>query len=477
MNFIRIQSANLALVVSGILTTTTAHSYIDSASNAFNRDGMLTLLAAHPNATKLDEVPALLPEPFLLNFILKHGVKRIGERGHLVESKVSQSSDPMAPRAIIWDERSGFSVSFNGGLANQTANQRLDMLSFDAKASTFLLEQIDFPLAVGGARPQTTDCASCHGPQHRPIFSMYPDWPSFYGSDNDELTGNSEVQKKEFADYTQFRATIAAHHPRYKPLFSSNRVKQRLGTDIYPSFPYRPNTAGDIQNVSRSFAFRPELRMGIMYNRLTSRSLISRIQAHKNYHDHAAFFLFNLLECSPALAQQSRVTRAQSDAASVIGKAPRLYLDLMDYRQMWALFDMQVNDVDIRYTYGNADYANEDASDNVMRIGYIGRYFNSYFDGSATIDELVAAAIYEDLAASRPELKGLATPRGLVDKYQHLTARFKIDGPFFKQMDRFAKWIPIPYPSQLTATHHREGFSAAAADQHKRLCAALPNLM
>ena len=58
---------------------------------------------------ELDELAAKLPQELRLNFVLKHGVKRQGERGHLVETKVSQSSDPDLPRVILWNERTGFS--------------------------------------------------------------------------------------------------------------------------------------------------------------------------------------------------------------------------------------------------------------------------------------------------------------------------------------------------------------------------------
>lgn len=46
-----------------------------------------------------------------MNFVLKHGIKRKGERGHLNETKVSQSADPQRRLTIIYDERSGFIVS------------------------------------------------------------------------------------------------------------------------------------------------------------------------------------------------------------------------------------------------------------------------------------------------------------------------------------------------------------------------------
>src|SRR6185369_5906256 len=116
---------------------------------------------------------------------------------------------------------------------------------------------------------------------------------------------------------------------------------------------------------------------------------------------------------------------------------------LLDYRQALALFGLEVRDIDIRYSYDHPGYANEDATGKPMEVGYIGRYFNAYFDGSATIDELLAARIHEDLARDRPKLREAATRHGLTSKYQHLAERFRYDEAFFRQMDRWGEWIPI----------------------------------
>jgi len=268
-------------------------------------------------------------------------------------------------------------------------------------------------------------------------------------------------------------------HPRYAPLYSAERVENLLGRKMYPSFPYRPDNAADIRNVSRSFAFRPELRLGVLYNRLNSQALVARVTSHPRYQEFAPFFLFNLLQCSwpkgAERAQQSWTTRA----SSALGiKAKTLAGGGLEYRQNWALFDLTLNDVDIRYSYYHPGYANQDASGKVMEVGYIGRYFNSYFDGSATIDELVAGALYSELAANQlPQLHGVTQPWGLVAKYKHLADRYKYDQNFFMQMDRLGKWIHIPFPKQLAAVHHREAFTAAFAEQHQKLCSALANIL
>lgn len=466
------------LTILALAVSLPAGALIDSSQEPMSRERLLTLLRSHPEVTTLDQVPAVLPDDFLMNFVLKHGVKRKGERGHLVETVVSQSSSPQAPRAIVYDERSGFTVSYNGGAAGQTAPHRLDVMSFDATRKTFSLEQIDFPIQAGQPKLTTSDCKSCHGPNERPIFAMYPDWPAFYGSDNDELTGATATQEAEFGDYKKFRETVAKNHPRYRPLFDVNRVKKYLNTDVYASYPYRPDNSERARDVSRAFAFRPELRMGILYNRLTAQNIEKRIMSHKRFNEFAPYFLFNLLECSWSPAKAAAQAKWSQKVQSVLGKKTKTIAGgQLDYRQNLALFDLRVTDIDIRYSYDHAGYANEDASKSVMEVGYIGRYFNSYFDGSATIDELISASLVSTLSEANPSLKGSVKMWGLMDKYGHFEDRLKYDEKFFRQMDAMGKWIHIPYPASLSKVHHRESFTSDFAAQHKVVCNKLEGLL
>jgi hypothetical protein len=150
----------------------------------------------------------------------------------------------------------------------------------------------------------------------------------------------------------------------------------------------------------------------------------------------------------------------------------------LHYRDLLKVFGLEVRDIDIRYSYNHEGYANENATDKVMQVGYIdGSYWNSYFDGSATIDELLAMHLYETLSAT-PELRDIAgtvdSPDGLVVKYSRRAERFRFDKNFFEEMDRKGQWIPIPYPRErLDELHHREGYPARFATQHRNLCAKL----
>jgi hypothetical protein len=436
-----------------------------------------------PGLKNLNDLPAILPEEFRLNFILKHGIKRVGPRGHLVETRVSQSADPNLPRAILWDERNGYTVSYNGAGPGQLAGQRLDILRFHASTKKFHLEQVDFPLQRPGKLVfGTSDCLTCHGPQGRPIFSMYPDWPAFYGSDNDELLAENEAQRAELADYTAFMGDAALTHPRYRPLFQEDMLKRRLGIELYPTYPYRYELAVDQDDPSRAFSFRPGLRLGLLYNRQMAQHLSARLQVHKNFPKLGKFFLYNLLQCAPVSTDTNKTLvqyqRALAEAKKLTGATPASRTStLMDYRAMWGLMGMKLNDVDIRFSYNHSGYDNTDASKDVMAVGYIGNYFNAYFDGSATIDELVAGQLYEYYAARHPGLKDLVTLRGLTAKYGRFSQRMAFDGEFFKEMDKSSRWIPTPYPSQLAEVHHREVFQRRFGEEHGKLCQALEGML
>jgi hypothetical protein len=467
-----------------------AGALIAKSESPMTKARLDAILAASPDLRSLDQLPAALPKDFVINVVLKHGTLRAGQRGHLVDTDISQSADPQAPRAILWDERSGFAVSYNGGTEGQTEGNRLDLLEFDDTSKAFHLSGLAFngtdpPVVQTDATIVENDrkCAHCHGAQQRPIFGMYPDWPAFYGSDNDELTDTSkDVQRRELADFNAFRSQIeTSQSPRYVPLFDRANIPAQLrGVKLYPSFPYRQDTATLKPSVSRAFAFRPSLRFGIVMNRLMAQATAKKITDHANFAKFGPLFLHDLLECrwsTPSALQKSGWMAA---VTTENGSPPRTVAGgrTFHYRDLLKIFGLEVRDVDIRYSYNHAGYTNEDASSKVMEVGYIdGAYWNSYFDGSATIDELLAMRLFQTLSET-PELRDIASlvpnPDGLEVKYSSLTERFAFDKSFFQEMDRKGRWIPIPYPkAKLDEAHHREGFPDRFVSQHAALCGAL----
>lgn len=462
---------------------------IDPANAPMSR-ARLDGIVADAHLTKLDQVPAKLPADFRMNFVLKHGRLFEGERGHLLERVVSQSADPKRPRAILWDERSGFSVSYNGGAPGQTAGNRLDVLELDEATQEFRLAGLEFsgdgpPVYKRDADiPEAgSKCGTCHGPNMRPIFSMYPDWPAFYGSDNDELTDTSKpVQEREASEYAGFRREVTDQQlSRYLPLFDRDNVRAHLrGTELYASFPYRPDTNLNIEAASRAFAFRPALRYGILQNRLMATVAAKRITSHPRFDTLGPLFLHDLLQCRWPSATSLTETGWMDAVKSAIGSNPRTVAGgkTLHYRDLLKVFGLEPRDIDIRYSYRHDGWNNEDATNKVMEVGYInGDYYNSYFDGSATIDELLAMQLYKALSA-RSGLADLAgtidSPDGLVVKYSRRAERFRFDKNFFEEMDRKGQWIPIPYPREkLDELHHREGYPTRFANQHAALCRKL----
>ncbi|MCC6138641.1 MAG: hypothetical protein IT287_08405, partial [Bdellovibrionaceae bacterium] len=252
-------------------------------------ESLLLELLQTKQVTDLDEVINILPPSFTAHFTLKHGEMINGPRGHKAEADVpgfGQHSEPMAPRAFVFDYTSGFAISYNSGVVSkglpQQGGQTLDTISFDFTKKTFRLAKIDFPINKGVTPAMNShDCTSCHGPNNRPIFSMYPDWPRFYGSDNDELTGNTDIQKNENAHFLQFKTKVAPQHPRFSALFDPSTIKKYHGYNDYKLYPYRYDTSEVPSDLSRAFSFRAGLRFNLLYSRLLVQQLTQKIVDYK----------------------------------------------------------------------------------------------------------------------------------------------------------------------------------------------------
>jgi hypothetical protein len=410
-------------------------------------------------------------------------MKRKGERGHLIEEKVSQSADPHLPRAIVWDELTGFSLSYNGGGPKQTAKDRLDILSFDSSTKKFQLSAVDFVhteetiknnIDLGKVYKSKT-CFECHGPDERPIFSMYPDWPSFYGSDNDELNNPSvEVQKIELKDYRNFLNTTVKTNSRFSPLFDDKIPKNLYGLKIWETYPYRMDTSTEAKNISRSFTFRPALRLGILYNRQIAQSIFNKMRYHSNYNQLKGLVLHSLLQCdwnSSYPKTKELIKESLKSTPLVFHRTDHLQLE---YNSMLSIFDLKINDIDIRFSYNHKGYNYTDVNvrKNIMHPGYIDKYFNSYFDGTATIDELLAAQMISEMATSYGGSFINLKLRGLTEKYKHLAARYQFDKNSFAHFDQLGLWFPIPYPKELYLTHHRETYTDDLKLEYQKACQA-----
>lgn len=131
----------------------------------------------------------------------------------------------------------------------------------------------------------------------------------------------------------------------------------------------------------------------------------------------------------------------------------------------------------MRFSHSNPAYAPLDATADAplasgpMDLGFIAyrerdpqavgaspRYFSSYFDGTATLDELWAANMLDALVLRDPELARVYAPNSLTEKYVRFTPRMTLDEAFFAQMDTLGEWMPLPYPRHLRPIHDREPF-------------------
>ena len=557
-------------------------------SPAFSRDLVCKSNAGydlenfHEHATgsqSLEEVVSKLPEAFRKNFTLKrgnniektiNGVRTIlGPHGHLAPESESASASPEEPRVFVFDQGTGFTASWNGGSPNQTANDRIDIYSFDFLKKEHHLES--WTAKEGIADQNLVDkngrrCTTCHGNAQRPIFPMYPDWPQFFGEFNDEMAGYGSGEEalrpdlKEMANafqpedralYLDFLSKSAKTNARYSPLYAnlSNADKRNS------FFPFRPrNTTSPATDTSRAFFHRPNLRLGVLFNRLSALRNMEKIKQSAVFQKFPDIVFYSLLDCSWDLGgpngqtdknkilsnflkalkanpeySQLNLRGARFSKTEVDGNEKSFFqagenefykspaLEDANYRQipyedLLKLLNIDLKDLDIRFRYDASMKANGFNiydprayyfTNSAMDLGYIEntydlnpicdadgkscqfsyegtymqgmRYFNSYFDGSATSNELLAAQTLLYLMDERSsfpsaDLKNVQSLlktkikdpttyfETLRKKYSRFTARMELDEDFFAKMDSLSPWIQLPFPPDLLNIHNREPF-------------------
>jgi len=576
---------------------------------------------------RIGDVLRDLPAALRKNFTLKHGTKQRGLRGHPQElmadvvsdalAKRSQSADLDFPRVILWDDATGFTLSYNGGLTagdgatrSQTGADRLDLMGWDPEQSRFELWALDLPVtehdpdapeqwAIAPFQPDHEDdnCTHCHGPRSRPIWPMYPDWPGFYGSDNDELAGPGVHQRTEREFLAYFRTCVASEpavpipgdpdpavdcaalrhaasggkdteerakadlvdtRRRYDTLFADDlaadfrtrlaRVdakavrtyleglddrfsastvasirtpeglaavrgdeQQRavwLGLTLHDTWPYRPNNALQSTEPSRAFFHRPNLRLGVLYNRLVALEVFAALRASEHYARFDRLLALSLMDCGfgDDLRTQVAAVEAWRDAVGPTLTERDLALGAIDapgyripYPALLAGFGQAVRDVDIRYSYPNRRFDRFDRdlherpmAGNPMQLGYLAygsrdynaangatHYWSSYWDGSATTDELLVALVLRDLAARAPAYAAIWKAHTLTAKYERFVSRHVLDAEFFAHMDGLSGWFPLPYPKRLADVLHRPSFhrkqdgQRVFRTQYEAVCAEL----
>ena len=525
--------------------------------------------------------------------------------------KRSKSATPWEPRVFVWDEQTGFTASWNGGNPTATtigdhgtdevisvgAHDRVDLYEFDYVNNVHKMwywqpktgKATDLKLASRVHEDQQSSidtCFTCHGTNLRPIWPMYPDWPQFYGVYNDEIDVSDKAneavtqqyhlplakvfQRSDQSLYRQFRKGNAKSSDRYKFLFDENRIDDsgwsRVNSwlnnwpgGLFEFYPFRPNNVVSPANTaSRAFMFRPNLRLGVVYNRLVAREIAQKIIDHPMADRFLKVFLYALMDCnwsnySYSISDSGNLTSTNADPLhylwSKVGAlaslteaaaARGITLDLnghdgsfgdfknssytqVPYEEILKAFDLEIRDVDIRYKHnagvmnGREVFALSTVYDtrSIMDLGYLKsgshqysgyiydhkdfgysnrsgsitynkKYFNSYFDGSATTNELIAAILINHLIAKNSGTKlgsQLRTVRygfdSLYEKYDGFSNRIRYDERFFKRVDRVTKWMSLPYPSALKSYHNRDNFGTSSGKgrrfylNHVRACNAV----
>lgn len=511
-----------------------------------------------------------------------NGKKEIlGPHGHIAPTSESQSATPEQPRVMVWDEKSGFTASWNSGNPAHTASDRMDLYGFDFDRKEHRLSS--WTAQAGFADQFHADqngrqCVTCHGESQRPIFPMYPDWPQFYGEFNDEMNGYSakenalrsdlkamanEFQPIERKQYFEFLDNEGQSNKRYSLLMEALADHQKDN----PYYPFRPrNTTSPSTDVSRAFAYRPNLRLGVLYNRLTALATFEKLKKSKVFKKFPDVVFYALLDCNwdfvegKGQTERSKILtkflkevgamdekfksinlRGAAFSASdldMLKKADLAKLGYIEekngstsvyyrhkkfsdvgykqipYEDLLKLLELNIADLDIRFRHDSSikvaskfnvyDPRAYYFTKSAMDIGYAEntyslnpicdnagkkcnfsytntymqdmKYFNSYFDGSATMNELLAAQILifltdekqdfskdKELADVRTQLrKNIKDPNvyfeTLMKKYSNFEERLKLDKVFFTRMDMLSPWLQLPYPPDLLNVHNRESF-------------------
>lgn len=318
------------VAATGILSTVTAFAQ----SHADQQKAFVDNLRKN-NAVELDQVPRLFTPAFLSNFIVKHGMEHDGPRGHKLEHDVPGfgiHAAPEKPRIYVFNPGTGMVVSYNSD-KDQQGGDTLDVMTYEEASKSVQFRKLEFPIQNGQYNLSDQSCVLCHGgagknEKIRPIFSMYPDWPRFFGSDNDELvlglrypTPESipagtdvvtreriKMQHLEHDSFMKFKFEIAPRHPRYAPLFSEAAYKTHgfpEKPEQYKEYPYRSDVELigeklDPSDVSRAFSRRAGLRFNLFTSRLNVKQVVNGIVSQKEqFAKFGTFFVYNIMRCGP----------------------------------------------------------------------------------------------------------------------------------------------------------------------------------
>ncbi len=166
---------------------------------------------------------------------------------------------------------------------------------------------------------QSPTCLNCHGvgPQRadlRPIFPAYPNWPGFYGSEDDTLFHG----ERELSNFQQFKV-VAQKDPCYSTLPWPKVIPP--GYEYYPYHALtRPNSSENpytnetyIRDLkTTNYHVRPNLKFTDTMSHLLARRLSARFSEQPDYQKVASLIAMETLECEG--------TDLDAEISKVVGK-------------------------------------------------------------------------------------------------------------------------------------------------------------
>jgi mono/diheme cytochrome c family protein len=322
------------------------------------------LVRAQP-LVSVEELLSCLPDDLLSHHTLIH----------TSQSPERDAVDPLHPRVILFGSDGHLLIAYTGDVAPHAG--QVQVLEWRDAEARWALSEIEFGPKGAEVYAAPAGCYQCHGADPHPIWATYPLWPGAYGSANDVLLEGTA----EAAQYAAFRAG-PGKSPRYAPL-------QRAGFGAAAPYFDSPSAAAD----------QPNLHLTKVLARYNARRLQRQLAQSPAYPALRASLLASLLYCSHAPLPAARVRAAQArldqDRRAQLKQLPKSYFPATA-PPGWAEGVVRVQQVAERLgvsTRGWALTRDEDSLD--------------LDDGDAGADDLLASAIFDDLARTLPALQPL----------------------------------------------------------------------
>lgn len=330
---------------------------LSTAAHGFDYEDLVELIHQR-ELTALDQVLEHLPGEYMDNFTLAFG------------SRSLHGSSYDYPRVILFGRDAKLILTFNGD-PSQHKYHELEVVQFRDQVSEFEMHSISFTDRVRFSGRNPAVCLTCHGENPRPIWSSYEysdiedvvHWPGFYGSIHDA----PGLRAEESEAYERFRS-LASGHPRY-----------RLLALTHPQSRWYPYGEGAYEH-----RFRPNNRLGNLLARLNAKRIARGLMQGEFFARYPNLSLLWLLRCP------------QAEDAATLDFARRLYdqryaslshIELAEYQsrsleQVSFVFEKLLSGLEIFTWNLNLSPAPDDPR---------------FFTGIVSIDELVAAAVLEDM--------------------------------------------------------------------------------